>query len=72
MGTYVEWNGYDETRDFWRGFHRANKAQSNYTRSLAEGRKSVFRDILRCVQIVIVVTASFVILRGCDVLVTLR
>jgi hypothetical protein len=45
-------------KSYWRGFYNGKRAQ--------------VASILRYVQMAIVVAATFVILRGCDMLVTLQ
>lgn len=71
MGYYVEWQGKGATRDFWRGFNAAKKKRTNYDRGFRDGKLWVLRGVLRGVQIAILGTAIVVILRGCEILVTL-
>ena len=66
------WRVAAQEKDFWRGYNQAKKSKSNYERGLADGKRRMIRGILWCVQIAIVVTAMFVILRGGDTLVTLQ
>lgn len=52
--------------NFWRGYNRGQKQRGDFGRGVSYGKRLVFRSILRCVEIAIVVTAIFVILHGVD------
>jgi len=58
MNDLIRYQNTDSNRAYWRGYYR--------------GKKAVRVSILRYVQIMIVVTATIIIFRGCDVLVTLQ
>ena len=72
MGYYASGNNTDaRQRAFWAGYNRS-KTKNHYTAGVLAGKISVLWGILRCVQILIMVVAMAIILRGCDVLVTLQ
>jgi hypothetical protein len=72
MGYYDRGNRNDAgQKAFWAGYNRA-KNKNHYNAGVLAGRVSMFWGILRYVQIMIVVAASFIVLRGCGVLVTLQ
>lgn len=71
MGYYVSRNETDaRKRAFWAGYNRA-KTKNHFKAGELAGRVSAFWSILRYAQIVIVVAAMFIVLRGYVVLVTL-
>jgi hypothetical protein len=71
MGYYASRSEKDaRKRAFWAGFNRA-KNKKHFNAGELAGRISAFWSILRYVQLVIVVAAAFIVLRGYVVLVTL-
>lgn len=66
MGYNRRLRGKNDRKASWRGYYRSEHQQRDFYRGFYYGKRAVFRGILRCVEIAIMVAALAVILQGVD------
>ena len=72
MGYYNSRNGLSASQRAFKAGYTKGKNHGDYKAGELAGKLSVAWSVLRCLQIVIVVAAMFIVLRGCGILMTLQ
>jgi hypothetical protein len=72
MGYYGDRQSRNVQGDFWRGYNSAKKKDRDFQAGKIAARIELLRGVLRLIQIMLMVAAMIVILRGCDRFVALQ